>query len=385
MNVLRMPKSVWNGAGTMAKLESLCAGRRVRVLSDNGVARTGLVDRAMDTIRSVASAVSLDTDLAPEPTYMQAQAVADRYRASGADAIVAVGGGSVMDAAKLSALLADGQCSVKDLLKDPTLGHKSAFTVMIPTTAGTGAEATPNAIVSVPEEELKVGIVHEEMIPDAVILDGENLRKLPAAIAASTGVDALCHAIECFTSRKANRFSDLFALEALRLIFEHLERACMEETATDSKDAMLLAAFYGGVAITCSGTTAVHALSYPLGGKYHIPHGVANAMMLMPVMRFNRDACQERFAQVSDAVGGPAGSAGCRADWLLERMDGLVRRLEIPTSLKRYGVKVEDVDGLVTAGMNVQRLLVNNMRPVTPEDARKLYMERLAGEEAARE
>ncbi len=384
MNVLRMPKTVWNGAGTMAKLEELCAGRRVRVLSDGGIARTGLVDRVMDYIRPVASAVSLDTELYPEPTYMQAQAVADRYHASGADTIVAVGGGSVMDAAKLSALLADGQFSVKDLLRDPAQGRKSAFTVMIPTTAGTGAEATPNAIVSVPEQELKVGIVNEQMIPDAVILDGENLRKLPTAIAASTGIDALCHAIECFTSRKANCFSDLYALEALRLIFTHLERACVEETALDSKDAMLLAAFYGGVAITCSGTTAVHALSYPLGGKYHIPHGVANAMMLMPVMRFNREACEKRFAQVSDAVGGPAGSAKCRTDWLLERMDCLVRRLEIPTSLRRYGVRVEDVDGLVAAAMNVQRLLVNNMRRVTPEDARKMYMERLAGEEAVR-
>lgn len=384
MNVLRMPKTVWNGAGTMAKLEELCAGRRVRVLSDGGIARTGLVDRVMDYIRPVASAVSLDTELYPEPTYMQAQAVADRYHASGADTIVAVGGGSVMDAAKLSALLADGQFSVKDLLRDPAQGRKSALTIMIPTTAGTGAEATPNAIVSVPEQELKVGIVNEQMIPDAVILDGENLRKLPTAIAASTGIDALCHAIECFTSRKANCFSDLYALEALRLIFTHLERACVEETALDSKDAMLLAAFYGGVAITCSGTTAVHALSYPLGGKYHIPHGVANAMMLMPVMRFNREACEKRFALVSDAVGGPAGSAKCRTDWLLERMDCLVRRLEIPTSLRRYGVRVEDVDGLVAAAMNVQRLLVNNMRRVTPEDAREMYMERLAGEEAVR-
>ena len=141
------------------------------------------------------------------------------------------------------------------------------------------------------------------MIPDAVILDGEMIRRLPVHIAASTGIDALCHAIECYTSRKATPFSNLYALEALRLIFANIEPACTDPEALDSKNAMLLAAFYAGVAISCSGTTAVHALSYPLGGKYHIPHGVANAMMLMPVMRFNLPCCQAELAQVYDALG----------------------------------------------------------------------------------
>lgn len=375
MNALQIPGIVWSGVGAMERLGELCAGHAVMIFSDPGIARSGLVDQAMKYIQPVASAVFLDTALVAEPTYTQAQAVVDRYRNSGADTIVAIGGGSVMDSAKLCAILADGQYSVHDLLENPALGRKQARTIMIPTTAGTGAEATPNAIVSVPEQELKVGIVNAQMIPDAVILDGETLRKLPASIAAATGVDALCHAIECYTSKKANAFSNLFAMEALKLIFAHLESACLDETALESKNAMLLAAFYAGVAITCSGTTAVHALSYPLGGKYHIPHGIANAMMLMPVMHFNRQACLEQFAQVSDAVGGPAGDANAKADWLLESMDRLVRRLRIPTGLERYGISLADVDGLVAAGMQVQRLLINNQRTVTPEDARALYLE----------
>lgn len=228
--------------------------------------------------------------------------------------------------------------------------------------------------MAVPEKELKVGIVCEAMIPDAVILDGEMIRRLPAHIAASTGVDALCHAIECYTSKKATPFSDLYALEALKLIFAHLERACLDPDALEDKSAMLLAAFYAGVAITCSGTTAVHALSYPLGGKYHIPHGVANAMLLMPVMHFNRSACLADLARVYDALGETSETTPDRkADRIIQRMDELVRRLNIPTDLTRYGVPAEDLDGLVAAGMDVQRLLRNNKRDVTPQDARMIY------------
>lgn len=381
MNTFRMPGVIYSGAGSMAQLEKLCAGKRVVVLSDEGIKRSGLVQKVLELVEPAAKTLHVNTSLAAEPTYMQAQAVVDDCRASEAETIVALGGGSVMDMAKLCAILKDGGHTVKELLDDPSLGHKCAATVMIPTTAGTGAEATPNAIVAVPEKELKVGIVNEEMIPDAVILDGEVLRKLPAHIAAATGIDALCHAIECYTSKKANAFSNLFAMEALKIIFSHLEHACEDETAMESKNAMLLAAFYGGVAISCSGTTAVHALSYPLGGKYHIAHGVANAMMLMPVMRFNRMACLEEFARVADAVGGPAGTMEQKADWLLARMETMVKRLKIPTDLRRYGVTMEALDELVASGMAVQRLLVNNKRKVTPADARTMYLELLESKE----
>lgn len=382
MNTFRMPGVIYSGTGAMEQLCRLCKGKRVILLSDRGVERSGLLDRVRRLLSSVAENTYINTFLAAEPTYQQAQAVVDDFLRSGSDTVVALGGGSVMDVAKLCSILSDGSHTVKDLLEDSSLGRKSAMSIMIPTTAGTGAEATPNAIVAVPEQELKVGIVNSAMIPDAVILDGEVLRSLPAPIAASTGLDALCHAIECYTSNKANAFSNLFAMEALKLIFSSIECACLDENAIESKNAMLLAAFYSGVAISCSGTTAVHALSYPLGGKYHIPHGIANAMMLMPVMRFNRNTCLDEFAQVSDAVGGPqAASPEEKADWLLDRMAGMIKTLPISLDLTRYGVNRGDLDQLVEAGMAVQRLLVNNKRTVTPEDARLMYLELLTGKE----
>jgi len=317
-------------------------------------------------------------DLPTEPTCDQAQAVVDEFKRSGADFIIAVGGGSVMDIAKLASILATDEYGVRDLLANPLLGKKYVRSLMIPTTAGTGAEATPNSIVAVPEKELKVGIVNPAMIADAVILDAGMTRKLPRKIAAATGVDALAHAIECFTSKKANPFSDTFALEALDLIINNIEAACDDPAALEAKNKMLIAAFYAGIAITASGTTAVHALSYPLGGKYHIPHGVANAMMLVPVMEFNELMCQERLARVYNRVvkdGDASLGEKEKSQWMIRRLGEIVEHLEIPNSLKEYGVPREDLEILVTAGMEVQRLLMNNMREVTAMDARALYLQ----------
>lgn len=375
----KMPKAVYCGTGALEQLKSIFDNaKHIALFSDRGIERSGALEIPLRYIREAGAEVTLFLDLPAEPTRDQAQSVVVAFHACQADTIVAVGGGSVMDIAKLCSILANSHNTVNDLLDHPTIGKRLISSVMIPTTAGTGAEATPNAIVLVPEKELKVGIVCEEMIPDAVILDGEMIRRLPVHIAASTGIDALCHAIECYTSRKATPFSNLYALEALRLIFANIEPACTDPEALDSKNAMLLAAFYAGVAISCSGTTAVHALSYPLGGKYHIPHGVANAMMLMPVMRFNLPCCQAELAQVYDALGQQgACKIAAKAEWVLKRMEDIVSRLQIPTDLKKYGVSINDLDSLVTAGMDVQRLLVNNKRSVSAEDARALYLELL--------
>ena len=226
------------------------------------------------------------------------------------------------------------------------------------------------------EKELKIGIVNPSMIPDYVILDAEMIRNLPRSIGAATGIDAMAHAIECFTSNKANPFSDTFALEAFDLIINNIERACDDPTAMDAKNKMQIAAFYGGAAIACSGTTAVHALSYPLGGKYHIAHGVSNAILLVPVMEFNEPAIRDRLAVAYDRV--VHGEKTCttveeKSAWVVRRMGEIVKHLDIPTSLKEFNVSPDDLESLVEAGMQVTRLLVNNMREVTAEDARNIY------------
>lgn len=376
---MTMPRTVYSGKNALENLKAVTAGaKKVAVFTDKGILSTGLVDLPLAKLEEAGMETVVISDLPPEPTYAQVQKLVDEFKASGADFIVAVGGGSAMDTAKLASLLATEDYTVKDLLDDPGLAVKTVKTCLIPTTAGTGSEATPNAIVAVPEKELKVGIVNASMVPDYVILDAVMVRDLPRKIAAATGVDAMAHAIECFTSNKANPFSDTFALEAFDIIMNNIETACDDPNALEAKNQMQIAAFYAGVAITCSGTTAVHALSYPLGGKYHIAHGVSNAILLVPVMKFNEPAIRSKLATAYDRI--VHGEKTCiteeeKSAWVVQRMGDIVKHLDIPTSLAEFNVSMDDLDGLVDAGMQVQRLLVNNMREVTAADAREIYLQ----------
>ena len=281
-----------------------------------------------------------------------------------------------MDAAKLCCVLKDADYTIKDLLNDPTLAKKQIKTVMIPTTCGTGSEATCNAIVAVPEEQSKKGIVNDSMIPDYVVLDSNMIRKLPKSIVAATGVDALAHVVECFTSKKATPFSDTYAAAGAKLIFHNIREAYNNPDNMEAKSNMMTGAFYGGVAITGSGTTAVHALSYPLGGKYHIAHGVSNAILFAHVMEFNKDACSKRLAILCDAVYPEhAGkSEDEKAQYMINQIADIVKVTNIPTDLKEFGVKPEDLDFLVDAGSKQQRLLVNNMKELSLDDIRNIYL-----------
>lgn len=374
---LRLPKVVFGGENPTEQLVGVleaAGATNVALFTDAALRRLGLVDPVLAAVAEAEAAAHIIDAIPAEPTYADVQAVVDQIKGLGADLIVAVGGGSVMDAAKLASVCVTDAHTVRDLLADPGWATKRLATVMVPTTAGTGAEATPNAIVAVPEDELKVGIVNDALIADYVVLDDRMIKNLPRPIAAATGIDALCHAIECFTSTKANPFSDTFALEAFDLIVNNIERACDDPEAVGAKRAMQIASFYAGIAITASGTTAVHALSYPLGGKYHVAHGVSNAILLMPVMRFNERAICERLAAAYDrAICGDAATAEEKSAAVIERMDAIVRHLDIPQSLVELGVRDVPVESLAEAGMKVTRLLANNAREVTFEDACAIY------------
>ena len=378
---LKMPHAVFGGENSMDNIADIIRKlnvKKVAMFTDKGLRSLGLFDLPEAAVRVSGAEYYVLDDLPAEPSYMAVQAVVDEFKKSGADLIIACGGGSVMDAAKLASVLVTDEYGVKELLDNPGIAKKCVPIVLIPTTAGTGAEVTPNAIVGVPERELKIGIVNENMIADYVILDARLIKNLPRKIAAATGVDALAHCIECFTSNKANPFSDMYALEGCDLILNNIEKACDDPCAMEEKNRMQIAAYYGGLAITASGTTAVHALSYPLGGKYHIAHGVSNAMLLAPVMRFNAESpiVRERLAIAYDRCcheAKKADTVDAKAKWMLEKMESIVTHLDIPTSLKDFNVTDDDLETLVSAGMEVTRLLNNNMRKVTAEDARAIY------------
>ena len=377
---LKMPKNVFAGSDAMRNLNTIIQDgvTKITIFTDKGILKFGLLDEVISIIEKNHIEYEILSDIPTEPSYTQAQEVVEQFKALNSDFIIGVGGGSVMDIAKLASVLSTDDYTVKDLLENPLLAKKQVTSLMIPTTAGTGSEATPNSIVGVPEKNLKVGIVNGELIADHVILDSNMIKNLPKPIAAATGIDALAHAIECFTSKKANPISDTFALEALDLILNNIIEACTNPDALEAKSNMLLGSFYAGVAITSSGTTAVHALSYPLGGKYHIAHGVSNAILLTPVMKFNEPVIKDLLAKAYDRVVKGINeelTVNEKSKYIIDLLESIVKTLEIPTSLKAFNVPEEDLEGLVAAGMDVQRLLVNNRREVTPEDARKIYQE----------
>lgn len=381
MYSIHYPGHVFAGDGSYDALKQILKQERagnVAIFSDNGLMKTGLVDPIQRICQENQVSYQMVTEIPPEPAAQDVQRLFDNLRDSEIDLMIAIGGGSVMDTAKLASVCYRADYTVFDLLETPEIARKHVKTIMIPTTAGTGSEATPNAIVAVPEKQLKVGIVNHQMICDWAILHEENTAGLPRHIAAAGGVDALAHAIECYTSNKATPLSDTYAMQAMRLIFPNIEKACNGGDNRDARRKMLLGSFYAGMAITAAGTTAVHALSYPLGGSYHIAHGVSNAMLLYPVMRFNCDSIEGRLADVCDEL--HMADVGLsdreKADTVIEHIGEIVEALDIPTSLRTYIENPEEeLDRLVDSAFQVKRLLNNNVKVLTKEDIRSIYLQ----------
>lgn len=379
MNKIKLPSNIYMGCGSIEALAEILEGehaKRVLIFSDCGVVGSGLLEPKKELLEKAAVTYTLLSDLAAEPSYLQVQQTVDAAADAQMDIILAVGGGSVMDAATLVSVLHGANYTVKELLDDPAQAKKTVKTIMVPTTCGTGSEATCNAIVAVPEEQVKKGIVNLQMIPDYVILDANMIRRLPPAIVAATGVDALAHCVECYTSNKATPLSNTYAADGARLLFRNIRLAYLDPDNMKAKSAMMLGAYYGGAAITGSGTTAVHALSYPLGGKFHVAHGVSNVILFAHVMEFNRDACQRQLAELYDMIFTACGERSLeeKSIYVINEIASIVKELNIPTDLSAYGVTMDDLEFLVNSGSQQTRLLQNNCKQLSLEDIRGLYL-----------
>lgn len=380
--LLLNPGRVHAGAGSLSQLTELAAyfsARRVLVVTTRSIAQ--MIDAPRRALEAAGLAVTVIDSTPPEPEVADVQAIEAAARAAGTfDLVVGIGGGSAMDVAKILAVLLAHNLDLRDVLsKKVDIIARGLPTVMVPTTSGTGAEATPNSIILVPEDELKIGIVSPRLLPDAVILDPLLTLSLPPDVTASTGMDALTHAIECYCSRKGNAFSDLYALESIRLIGRSIRRAFANGQDVAAREDMLMGAYWGGVCIATSSTTAVHALAYPLGGKYRMAHGLSNAILLPSVMAFNQVGNEKRFAAMARAMGlavdGLDDAAAANA--FVQALRQLNTDLNIPNSLQGFGIAASDIDGLVEGASKVTRLLDNNPRTMAREDMRRIYADLL--------
>jgi alcohol dehydrogenase class IV len=376
MYKIGFPQKVYSGLGSVSELPQILSekkAQKVLVMTDQGVSKQSCFQKVMDLL-SEYEKVCID-DIPPEPSVYDIQRVYEKASQAGTDAVVAVGGGSVMDMTKMIAACLTNPDYTADVQNTAKIVHTPALTIMIPTTAGTGAEATPNAIFLFPEQNLKVGIVSDHFVASCVIWDGEMTASLPKSLTASTGIDALCHAVESYISIIANPLSKTLSKAAIQGICANLERAWNDGSDMQARQNMLEAAFLAGVCLTSSSTVAVHALSYPLGGKYHIPHGISNAILLAPVMQVNLPDCRKEFTELAPLMLPDVDSIP-KEKWpeaVVTYMKELCKRIEIADSLKPFGVSSDDLDYLTDNAMEVKRLLLKNPRALTREEIRGIY------------
>lgn len=309
-----------------------------------------------------------------EPTFAMFEQLLAEAQKVRPEAVVGLGGGSVLDVAKLVAALADGRQQIGDVLGIGRLAGRSAFLACLPTTSGTGSEVSPNAILLDTTDRLKKAVISPHLVPDASYMDPELAVGMPPAVTASSGMDALTHCIECYANRAAHPAVDLYALEGIRLIGANLERAVVHGEDLSAREAMMRASLYGGLCLGPVNTGGVHALAYPLGGEFEIPHGVSNAVLLPYVLEFNLPAMPERYAEIAVALGAPRLAdpvATARAG--IERIRQLIRTCGLPATLSELGVPESAIPRMVESAMTVTRLLKNNPREITPEDAERIY------------
>jgi alcohol dehydrogenase class IV len=341
----------------------------VLLVTDGWLAGSGLLDAALSAFRAAGVSVTMFTDVVADPP--EAVVLKAAHAALSCDGVVGIGGGSPMDVAKLAALLARSGETLADIYGVGNAKGPRLPLILSPTTAGTGSEVTPIAIVTTGASEKK-GVVSPLLLPDAAVLDPLLTLGLPPAVTAATGVDAMVHAIEAYTSASANNnpVSRALAREALALLGANIETAVHHGADTAARGAMLLGSMLAGQAFANSPVAAVHALAYPLGGIFHIPHGLSNALVLPEVLRFNAQAAGAAYAELSAII-----FAG-RADAALPLADGFAQlgaRLGLPPRLRDVGVPREAIPRLAEDAMKQTRLLVNNPRPVTLADAATIY------------
>ncbi|MPQ69648.1 MULTISPECIES: iron-containing alcohol dehydrogenase [unclassified Pseudomonas] len=350
--------------------------KQVVLVTQQAMHRLGVTAKIKEQFARRGIAVQTIDNVEIEPTLENIERVFHEQVAPFApDALIAVGGGSVLDAAKLFAVMLTNDTPLKELLGIDKVGNPGKPMVLIPTTSGTGSEVTPNAIVTLPDEELKIGVVSRHLLPNLVILDPLLTLSLPKAITAATGMDAFTHSLESFISTKANPISDTFALESMRLIAGSIVEAYQQPDSVRARGDMLLGSMYGGLALTGAGTAAVHALAYPLGGKFHVTHGVANAMLLPHVMAFNLDSCAARLKRAACVCGVAleSDSDEAAAGKLIEQISEWTATLNIPQNLREFGVAEEHLADMAVAASKVTRLMANNPKTLSLDDIQQLY------------
>ncbi len=368
------------GSGSFAGLGEQVRDLRARhplVVLDKNLAATGIAGKISQALGQAGLDFTLFDRTEPEPPLELADAGAGVAAKEKCDAVIGIGGGSAMDVAKAVAVLVTNKGKAVDYLGLNKVPGPGLPTIMVPTTAGTGSEVTFTAVFIRKKLKKKEGMNSPYLYPDLALLDPELTLSLPPEPTATTGLDALCHAIESYTSINASPMSEMMSLEAIQLISDNL-RTCVHDGGNlKAREQMLLGSLYAGLGLANAGVTAVHSLSYPLGGQHGIPHGLANTLLLLPVMSFNLPAALEKYALIAEVMGEVTDDLPLReaAYLAMDAVAALIEDCGIEAKLSDFNITEKDFPELAKVAMTVARPLENNPRKVTLEKAIQIYGE----------
>ena len=349
---------------------------RALIVTDRGIIQFGLLDSATNSLNASKVEYELYADVVADPPESVVMDAVTEGQAFNCDGVIGFGGGSSMDVAKLLAVLIKGEQSLSDIYGVDQITGGRLPLIQVPTTAGTGSEATMVSIITT-GETTKAGVVSRTLLADKIVLDASLTLGLPPHVTAATGIDAMVHAIEAYTSRRLkNSLSDMLAREALRLLAGNIVVAVKQGDNLDARGSMLLGAMLAGQAFANAPVAAVHALAYPLGGNYHIPHGLSNSLVLPHVIRFNGPSAGDLYKEIAPLIM-PGKSLPDDAlvvtEMLAEHFLSLAEDLGLQTSLSQMNVPEGDLPKLAEEAMLQQRLLINNPREVCLDDSLEIY------------
>jgi len=374
----RSPHLILAGMGSLERLPEeakALEAKKALLVTDKGVLESGVAESVQGLLRKGGIAIDVFDKVISDPDIGCAEACIEMAKRGKYDLILGVGGGSSMDIASVASVMCTNPGTVHDYLGVNLVKRPGIPTILIPTTAGTGAEATPNAILTDVEAKLKKAIVSPYILPRVAIIDPMLTVSMPPPVTSSSGIDALTHAIETYTSNNATILSELFSKEAIIRIGRSLRTAVANGNNLQARYDMSIASLYAGIAITNAGVTAVHALAYPLGGQFNVAHGIANGLLLPYVMEFNVLGDIPKFAQIAQFLGEQVQHLPLleQAYHAPKTVKAIYRDLKIPQSLTELKVPKEAISEMAKAALNVTRLMANNPREMTVEDIERIY------------
>ncbi len=360
---------------TLPQEIKLLGGRRVFIFTDEGIVKAGICDQVLQMLEGTVDSVSVFGKVPPEPpleTIYECLALAREARCN---LIIGLGGGSAMDVAKIISVLLTNEKSLDQMIGVNLVDTRGIPKILIPTSAGTGSEVTPIVILTDQAENLKKGVVSDFLFPETAILDPELTISLPPGATAASGMDALIHAMEAYTSVNATPMTDHLAVRAIELIAANIRSAWANGSNLEARMNMLEGSLLAGQAFANAGVTAVHAFAYPLGGEFHVAHGVANTVMLCAVLRFNMIANLKKFAALGRLLCPDVSSRDSKvlAEAGIRFLEGLIADLQMPRTLQELNIPQDAIPRMAEGVMKVTRLLANNPRKITFEDAINIY------------